>query len=174
MDRPVTKNMSPAEWVAAALSEARASGAQASSIPLDFLLGESYTNPWDIDVARAAYRAAVDSCPREDLVSHMVALVVPLEEAAAVPGVVPSLAEPDLNEFEPPSLYVIDRRHFQVFNDFEEYRVPIEEPNLSEPVGKPVRLLLVGLDRRWAVCVVRRPSVGRRVPRRLGGSVVWS
>ena len=94
-------------------------------IGIDFLLGESYTAPWDVDSALTALVDGIAAVGR-DSSEYMVALVVPLapvDELAASP---PDPAALDLHEVEPPSLYLFDRRFFATrFNEFEEYRTPV-------------------------------------------------
>jgi len=95
------------------------------STGMDFLLGESYTAPWDIDEALSAYADAIDAVGRDSL-RFMVALVVPLTPVGDLAPSPPDLARLDVHDVEPPSLYLFDRRFFAArFNDFEEYRTPL-------------------------------------------------
>jgi hypothetical protein len=101
------------------------------SIALDFLLGESYARPWSVPAAHEAFTGAVVGAAGYTS-KFMVALVIPLAPANGLRTSLPDEAALDLNEMEPPSLYLFDRRFFgQRFNDFEEYRSPIQSENAA-------------------------------------------
>ena len=95
------------------------------SIGMDFLLGESYSTPWDVGSALTALIGAIDECG-EASGQFMVALVIPLVPSAELLTAPFDYASPDVHEVEPPALYLLDRRFFAAqFNDFEEYRIPV-------------------------------------------------
>ncbi len=125
-----------AEWVRAQLEILQSGPELMRHIALDTLLGvEQFVSPWDLMRAKETYRHSVIATG-EDSADYMAALIVPLSPSDALEP--PQDAEPaawDLNEVHPPSLYLFDRRFFGGFNDFEEYRVPIETAEIDVPDG---------------------------------------
>ncbi len=60
----------------------------------------------------------------------MLALVVSLTDSDSLDRRIPSWSALDVHEMLPPHLYLFTRRFFTEFNDFEEYRVPMD----GEPI----------------------------------------
>ena len=111
-------------WVRDVIDESRPGQLVLESSALDRLLPD-YLTPWDIDRARRCFVDAAAACSEGEARQYMIGLVIPLADSPDLIAEVPDLDRLDLNEFEPPALYVIDRRRLQMFDPFESYRVPI-------------------------------------------------
>jgi hypothetical protein len=124
---------SPQEWV---LDQAATLGkGEFRSIALDFLLGKTYVRPWNVDIAVKALKEAVVGTASSDR-EHMMALVIPLRPSDRIRVNPPSFDDLDLNDVEPPSLYLFERYFFGTHADtFEEYRMPLAWPTTEVAHG---------------------------------------
>jgi hypothetical protein len=102
-----------------------------ASAPLDRLLGDRYTPPWDVDGALERF-ARVLQFPESRDRRLMIALVIPLMSSPTLDIAPRLIGDLDLDDLQPPTLYIFERAFFGIqFNDFEEYRVPIAAPSLD-------------------------------------------
>jgi len=126
MEAAVKQDESDAQgWVRGARKALTASGEMQTSVPLD-ALASGYVLPWDISAALDLYVDALGS-DKYSSTDFMLALVVSLTDSDGLDQRIPSWPALDVHEMLPPHLYLFNRRFFAEFNDFEEYRSPIED-----------------------------------------------
>lgn len=128
MDRPVTGDHPAAAWVREHLAELLATEERLFSASLDFLVGKSYVEPWNLDVACEAFLEAVAAVDPEAAALHMVGLAIPLADAPELDTRAMDLADLDLSEFEPPKIYLLRRLDLAGHSDVETYALPLEAP----------------------------------------------
>jgi hypothetical protein len=129
----VKHRVSLAQWINGATDLLRSGEEAFQEIDLDQVLGASYRPPWDIGLAIELYLGARDALMAEPWV---VALAISLKSSPRLVAAAPDISQltADLNEFNPPGLYLLSPQMFLRPWPFEEYRVPLEPlPPLDPP-----------------------------------------